>query len=165
MIVLDNNIWIHGLTETRPKCTETLKLISYGNDQQCCVSAYIYKEVVENLNRSRAVEQERIDALIGRFIDLMQTSDSIIEPGFEQLRRVDVSAERTHPANVTLATALGIQAKDAPIISFAYTQQRNAQPGEMIEVVEVVTADRPFSRLEPARFELPIALYHVDEFI
>jgi hypothetical protein len=74
---------------------------------------------------------------------------------------VSVRDERHHPANVTLARAVGIQTKDAPIVTFAYMQHGWRQPSEDPDPIEIVTADEEFGRFDPEKYDLPLEITHL----
>jgi predicted nucleic acid-binding protein len=161
VIILDTNVWIFGITKRRERCTDLIRDISYGRDDECRVSAYIYEEVRTNLGRSNEVESGEVDRLIERFAMTIETSDNIVGPTSERISRTNVRAERTHPANITLARTVEIQAKDAPIVAFAYMQHENRQLGEQPDPIEIITTDGAFGDLDPKAHNLPLEVSYL----
>jgi hypothetical protein len=91
----------------------------------------------------------------------IETSDNIVGPTSERISRTNVRAERTHPANITLARTVEIQAKDAPIVAFAYMQHENRQLGEQPDPIEIITTDRAFGDLDPKAHNLPLEVSYL----
>jgi hypothetical protein len=125
------------------------------------VSTYIYEEVWTNLGRSKEVERRRVDRLIGRFAMTIETSENIVGPTSERISQTDVRAERTQPADITLARTVEIPAKDAPTVAFAYMQDENRQPGGQPDPIEIITTDRAFGDLSPKAYNLPLEERHL----
>ena len=119
MIVLDSCIWIHAFLKTDDKCVSVLKKVIKG-DLKPVVSPYIAREVINNI----LSEGKRN----GYDIDKLQTAiwsvfrEPFVKTTFTSLDyQIMVLEEvRSRPEYCALATALGIEPKDAPIVVLAY---------------------------------------------
>ena len=119
MIVIDSCVWIHAFLQTDGKCVYILKKILDGEIKPV-VSAYIAKEIVDNVIFEGRKSDEDIDLLQTAIWSLfrepyVKTTFTPLDFDKMVLREVKSRAE-----NITLAKALRIEPKDAPIIALAH---------------------------------------------
>lgn len=156
MDVFDSNVWIYGLTQT---CEEAVALVDEAieNAYHVGVDAYIFDEVMRNLERSEQ-PQEAIDRAQTRFAEIIHGNHTIHGPSQEEITQMDIEAVRRDPKVDTMAEVLGIQTKDVPILVFAHqlVQDQDA-PTTVIH-----TTDHSFSRFDPSAHFEKIAMHYVD---
>ena len=121
------------------------------------VNAYIFDEVMHNLQRSKQ-SQETIERAQTRFAEIIHDNHTIHGPTQEEISQMDVEAVRRDPKVETMAEVLGIQAKDVLVLVYAHQLvQRQDAPTTVIH-----TADHEFSRFDPsAHFEKTV-MHYVD---
>lgn len=68
---------------------------------------------------------------------------------------------RNRPAHVTLARALRIQPKDAPIVTLAVKHAIKIEAAGSDEQVTIVTSDRSFGELEPSEYDLRVEMKYL----
>jgi hypothetical protein len=120
------------------------------------VSAYIFEEVLQNLNRSghsRAV----IERAQTRFADIVHSAQTVDGPTQTQIRAIELEARRSDPRVQAMGEAFGIQDKDVPLVVFA---RQCAQ--DLGESVTIYTADREFSRFDPSPYFDDLGMKYVD---
>lgn len=157
MDVYDSNIWIFGLTRTCAQAVDLLEEAIYGN-RQAGVSAYIYDEVMINLQRSEH-SQEVIDRAQTRFAEILHGNPSIHGPSEEEIAQMNVDAIRSDPTVQTMGTALGIQPKDVPVVVFAQ-QCATSNRGQGGQTTTIYTADYEFGQFDPrTHFEYLVMHY------
>ncbi|MFQ6121243.1 MAG: hypothetical protein ACE5KE_15310 [Methanosarcinales archaeon] len=117
--ILDSCVWIHAFLDTDEKCVSVLKKVLKG-ELKPIVSAYIAKEVLDNV-----IDEGR---KCGKNVDLLQTAIwSIFREPFTKtiftpidFDKIVLKEVRSRPEYKALAKALGIESKDAPIVTLAY---------------------------------------------
>jgi hypothetical protein len=156
MDVFDSNIWIFGLTQA---CEEAVSLVDRAIDTayHVGVSAYIFEEVMHNLQRS-SHDQEIIERVQTRFADIVYGNPTIHGPTQAEIQEIDLDMVRRDPRIQAMGEAFDIQNKDVPIIVFA---RQCAHPQDAPEVV-IHTADREFSRFNPQQHFESIDMRYVD---
>jgi len=156
MDVFDSNIWIFGLTQT---CEEAVSLVNKAIESayHVGVSAYIFEEVMHNLQRSDH-DQEIIERVQTRFADIVYGNPTIHGPTQTEIREIDLNTVRQDPRVQAMGEAFDIQNKDVPVVVFA---RQCAHPQDTPEVV-IHTADREFSRFNPQQYFENIAIRYVD---
>lgn len=154
MDVFDSNVWIYGLTQT---CEEAVSLVEEAieNAYHVGVNAYIFDEVMRNLQRSEQ-DRETIKLAQTRFAEIIHGNHTIHGPAQKEISQMDIDAVRRGPMVATMATVFGIQAKDVPVLVYAH---QLVQPQDAPTTV-IHTADRGFSRFDPsAHFEEIVMRY------
>lgn len=160
MLVLDSNIWVIAIVEASDEHIDLLTRITQG-DERAVVSAYIYEEVRDAFSRSEHVTGTETEAAIKDFVNLIQTSEYIAGPSYEETTAIELAEVRSRRENVTLGRILGIQAKDAPIVTLAHDcSEREIRRGSG-ETVTVITSDRAFADLDPDAHNLPFSMQHL----
>ena len=155
MDVFDTNIWVFGITETAPEPVRLLREAENG-DRRVVLDAYIYEEVREALNRATSVPARDVEATFENFATRVVNSPYIDGPGYEAVQQMNLGLVRESPEANLLGDALGIQAKDVPILRLAY-EWRHREP-------TIYTNDRSFSQFNPAAYNLPeIAMEYVPQ--
>lgn len=156
MDVFDSNVWIYGLTHT---CDEAVALVDEVIDtrRNVRVSAYIFEEVMQNIQRSNH-DREVIDRALNDFAQMVHGSPAIHNPTQQEVREMDLAVHREGPRIAAMAMMLGIQEKDVPIVVCAI-QCAQQRPDSTIVIH---TADRPFSRLDPSDHFERIVMRYVD---
>ncbi|MCU4802722.1 hypothetical protein OB920_20380 [Halobacteria archaeon HArc-gm2] len=156
MDVYDSNIWIHGLVGG---CEEAIALIDevIHNPVHVGVSAYIFDEVMENLQRAD-LDQEVIDSAQTEFAAIVHENHTVHGPTQEELRQMDLGVRRRDDRVEMMAEVLGIQAKDVPILVYAHQLAQQPDTPEST----IVTADREFSRFDPHQHFQNISIRFVD---
>lgn len=156
MDVFDSNIWIYGLTG---KCDDAVSLVEKAvtTPFHVGVSAYIFEEVIVNLQRS-SHSHETITRLQTRFADIVHGNHTIHGPTQEQIAQLDLETHRTDPRVQAMGEAFGIQNKDVPVVVFArQCAQRPDAP-----MTTIYTADEGFAEFEPDAYFEKLALQYVD---
>lgn len=160
MLVLDSNIWVIAFAE---ECTEHIAVqnrITQG-EERAVVSAYIYEEACDGFERSKHVTGSETEATIREFVNLIRRSEHIDDPSYEETNSIELAEVRSRRANVTLGRVLGIQPKDAPIVTLAHAcAERETRRGSG-ESVTVVTSDRSFADLDPGAHNLPFSMQYL----
>lgn len=143
MDVLDTNLWIRALTADEYG-DSVLETVLADPNRTVRISAYIYREVVRNLDR---VEKSRpeIDRLKTRFVELVHDSDSVHSPSRAEIEQLDLRETRSRRSVVTLAAGFDIQPKDAPVLSFGYVCSADS------EQTTIRTADESFAEFDAGR--------------
>ena len=159
MLILDSNIWILSLIESDGEHAELREQIENG-DERSAVDAYIYNEVVENLRRVPDVNREEINGLIEDFTAVIRSSH-IETPTQTEIERLVLDEVRNRPAHITLARALRIQPKDAPIVALAVKHAIEIQATGSDEQVTIITSDRSFGELEPGEYGLGVEMRYL----
>lgn len=118
-------------------------------DERAIVSAYIYEEVIDAFGRSEHVSGSETQAAIEDFVNLMHTSEYIDGPSYEETKTVELAEVRSRRENVTLGRILGIQTKDAPIVTLAHDCAKRETRRGSGESVTVMTRDRAFAAHDP----------------
>jgi predicted nucleic acid-binding protein len=155
MDVFDSNIWIYGLTRT---CDDAVTLVeeAINTTYHVGVSAYIYDEVMLNLQRSEH-DRETIERVQTRFADIVYGNETIHGPTHEEIKQMDVEAWRRDQRVQTMGEILGIQDKDVPIVVYARQCAQNQDSPTVIH-----TADHDFSQFDPTDYMENIVMRYVD---
>lgn len=154
MLILDSNVWVYVATATeRPveiysdyygavlRLFEDFRL---GN-RRTAISAYMMEEIIHAFDRSERVSGEDQDEALTQLFGLIKTCEYIEEDtNISASTDLDLRDIRQHPGNQMLATVLGIQAKDVPILLVAY-ERRHQQP-------HILTDDSDFAEFTPAEW-------------
>jgi predicted nucleic acid-binding protein len=119
MIVLDSCVWIHAFLETDEQCVSLIKKVLSG-DLKPVVSPYIAVEVTNNLLRESHRRKYNPDQLQTAMWSVFR--EPFVRTTFTplDLERTVLEEVRSRPEYCALATALGIEPKDAPVIVLAY---------------------------------------------
>ena len=156
MDVFDSNIWIYALTRT---CEPAIELVDQAvhTPVHVGVSAYIFDEVMLNLQRS-AQPTDVVNRAQTRFADLVYGKHTIHGPTQAEIEQMDVERQRRDPRVQAMGEAFGIQEKDVPIVVYAH---QCARTGDSVPTT-IYTADREFAGFDPqAHFE-KLRLEYVD---
>ncbi|QLC35779.1 hypothetical protein EFA46_016100 (plasmid) [Halarchaeum sp. CBA1220] len=146
MDVFDTNIWVFGITETAPEPVRLVEEAESG-DRRVVLDAYIFEEVREAFGRSKSVPDSDVEATVENFATRVVNSPYIDGPSTEEVRQMDLGLVRESPETNLLGDAIGIQAKDVPILRLAY-EWRHRDP-------TIYTNDRSFSQFDPSAYNLP----------
>ncbi|MFB6176740.1 MAG: type II toxin-antitoxin system VapC family toxin [Halobaculum sp.] len=144
MDVLDSNLWIRALT-AEEYGESVLEDVLANPDRTVWISAYIYREVVRNLDRIERSRSE-IDRLQTRFVELVHDSENVRSPSRTEIERLDVREVRSRQSVLALAAGFDVQPKDAPVLSFGYVCSVDS------EQTTIRTADESFARFDGGRF-------------
>lgn len=156
MDVFDSNIWIHALTRT---CDDAVALVEevINNPVHVGVSAYIFDEVMENLQRSEE-SREVINRAQTNFATITHGNHTIHGPRQEEIERIDIEAQRRDPRIQIISEVFGIQSKDVPILVYAHQlSQRSNAP-----VTTIYTADKEFAQFDPNHHFENLLMQYVD---
>ena len=147
MLIFDSNVWIFQFTGTNAKAVDLL-YTAIDRGKPIAVNAYILREVFEGFRSSRRLTGNEVDEAQQDLLRSFRETPTIEQTYTTSERyKIDLEEIRNTSCNKTLAMALGIQAKDAPIVSFA-CEYYNRSP-------TIYTNDRPFSLLNSKRCNLP----------
>jgi predicted nucleic acid-binding protein len=119
MIVLDSCIWIHAFLKTDDKCVTVLKKVIKG-DLKPVVSPYIAREVINNIlpeGKRKGYDIDKLQTAIWSIFREPFVKTTFTPLDFQAMVLEEV---RSRPEYCALATALGIEPKDAPIVVLAY---------------------------------------------
>lgn len=156
MDVFDSNIWIYGLTRT---CDDAVALVEevIDNPVHVAVSAYIFDEVMENLQRSEE-SQEVIHRAQTNFATIVHGNHTIHGPTQDEIEQIDIEARRRDPRVQIMSEVFDIQSKDVPILVFAhqFAQQSNTP------ATTIYTADEEFSQFDPRHYFENLLMQYVD---
>jgi hypothetical protein len=142
--VLDTNLWALGFTDTDPAATELIAEIRDG-DLQVAVSAYLYCEVMAVFEQADYVAPAAIEATKSNFSAFLYKCSNIRAPSQQAVERCSLVAARTGNNAMLIQSLSGVEAKDAPILSFAYgLARRRGGP----EPIQLYTADRAFAAFD-----------------
>lgn len=141
MDILDSNIWIRALTSTSRQAENLVDEARKGQ-REIAVNAYIYEEVVEGLKRS----QKNTGPQQTVFAQTLTNCQYIHGPSQAAVSRISLKQVRSLPPIQLIGEILDIQAKDAPIVSFASIYRGNNPT--------IHTMDKPFSNLTPSNHNL-----------
>jgi len=126
MDVFDSNVWIYGLTKTCAQASNYVDQV-IRHDRRVAVSAYIYDEVMRNLDRSQHGHEE-IDRVKTRFAEILYDNGRIEAPSDEEVRAMDIDEMRSDPAVQAMGAGFDIQPKDVPILVFASQVSNRVTP-------------------------------------
>lgn len=146
MLILDSNVWIHGVTVGSGRSQECLQEIIFGTEE-CAVSPYIHEEVVTNIESDRSVSREQRDRSLEEFAATVYQCDSIYNPDTAAVYELDLEAERTESYYRLIGDLGDIQPKDAPVLTLAYEYLRK-QP-------TILTDDESFAEFAPIEYGVP----------
>ncbi len=118
MDVYDTNVWIFGLHDLDSRAGDLVQQAIHG-DRHVAVDAYIYQEVLENVDDG--VSNDEAEDIKNAFVSFVHGSDSIHGPTHEGVEKLDIYEERGRDEIQLIADAVWCQPKDAPIVSLAYT--------------------------------------------
>ncbi|QCW05312.1 hypothetical protein [Natrinema pallidum] len=153
MLILDSNLWIHSFTigDGYPDdCIERL----IDHRATSAVNAYIYREVVENIDDNRDIPRSERDDAIHRFSRLITDCPKVENCTQQAIERMDLEAERDATKTQMLGDALEIQPKDVPVFALAY-HNRDENP-------TIYTDDESFAALVPQEYGFSqISIEHV----
>ena len=82
-------------------------------------------------------------------------------PTQAEIERLVLDEVRNRPAHITLARALRIQPKDAPIVALAVKHAIEIQAAGSDEQVTIITSDRSFGELEPGEYGLGVEMKYL----
>jgi len=117
MDVYDTNVWIFGLSDIDSRAGQLVQQAIHG-DRHVAVDAYIYQEVIQNLDDGVSVDES--EDIKNAFATFVHESDSIYGPTHEQVENLDIYEERGRYETYLIADAVWCQPKDAPIVTLAY---------------------------------------------
>lgn len=160
MLVLDSNIWILALVEASDEHVAVRDRVIRGEDRTV-VDAYIYEEVLDGLRRSESVSGADTQATIKDFVNLVQTSEYIDSPSYAEVPSVELPDVRARRENITLGRVLGIQPKDAPIVTLAHAYADRETRHGSAATVTIITSDRTFAELNPNAHGLPLSMQYI----
>jgi predicted nucleic acid-binding protein len=142
LYVLDSNVWIIATIEASPEHVAIREEIARGAER-AAVSAYIYNEVVANIQEDPNVSGADRGETVSDFTNFILTSPYVDVASQAELEELGLGEVRAHPANVTLGRAFGIQPKDAPIVSLAITHAGEIDRRGSDEEVTIIRAIGP----------------------
>lgn len=148
--ILDSNIWIKGTLRTNSNAVRWLDRVERGVTSTV-LDDYILAETLTAFRRE--LSGRTYDVVVNLFLKRLRTMEGIrSRPNWHTGRPTQqstiLSSRRNRIEIETLATVLGIQRKDVPIITLAY-QHRDQQP-------EILTNDRSLSEFDPSAHSLPM---------
>lgn len=134
MDVFDSSVWLWGLLTDEPEPVRLVDDVVDGN-RRVAVSAYIHDEVIRGFDR---VNRAGIDVGTAQmeFNSTIASRDNVLFPGQAEVGRTNAPEIREQPEMRLLGTILQIQAKDAPIVVFAF---------DIDEETTLYTADENFA--------------------
>lgn len=155
MHVLDSCTWIYGVTQKCPPAVSILDRIIHQSGGPCvAVSAYIFNEVIAGIERS-ATDRAAMDEAQTRFSEIVHGNQRVKAPTQEQVQNIDLHYVRNLPHVQMMAATYGIQAKDVPIVYFAYQHAH--------ENTAIYTSDEDFSNFQPHQHQLNcLSLEYID---
>lgn len=156
MDVFDSNVWIYGITRTCYEATELVDRV-VENPYHVAISAYIYDEVLENIQAADQ-PQEVLDEALTDFSTMVHGNHTIHGPTRQEIREMDVEALRRTAQVQAMSEMTGVEPKDVPVLSFGY----DIAHGSDAEETTIHTADRPFSRFDPSEFFSGIVINYID---
>lgn len=149
MKILDSNLWVKGTLRTNKAATEWLAEIE-ARTTTSAMDEYILAEVLAAFDR--ALTGEKRDRVLTAFLNRLHVMDGLVEyPGWHTQRSSRQDSVLDYHRNRTvirmLVRVFGVQAKDVPILVFAYTFY-DQHP-------TVLTNDESFSGFDPSAHNLP----------
>jgi citrate synthase len=148
MKILDSNLWVKGTLKTNQTAVDLLAAVADGTITTA-MDEYILAEILAAFDR--VLTGHRHDQVLTAFLSRLHTMDGLIEvPQWQTQRSTQQQSvldyQRSRTAITMLAQICTIQAKDAPILVYAYTF-RDQTPS-------VLTNDESFADCEPAQHNL-----------
>ena len=132
MLILDSNVWVYVATTTKcpieiysDYCRAVLRLFEDFRlvNRRTTISAYMIEEIIHAFERSERVSGEDQDKALTHLFSLIKTCGHIEEDSnISASTDLDLRDVRQHPGNRMLATVLGIQAKNVPILRMRIKQ-------------------------------------------
>lgn len=154
MLILDSNLWIHALTIGRGYPDECVDRF-LNQTESSAVNAYIYREVVENIDTDTSVPKDVRNDTIQRFCALVDKCPAIESCSQASISEMNLDNEREAAYNNLIGALVDIQAKDAPVFTLAF-KNRERQP-------TISTNDKSFAAFTPAEYGLAeISITYVD---
>ena len=119
MEVFDSSVWLWGLLTDAPEPTRLVDEVLDG-DRTVAVSAYIHDEVTRAFDRVDGATGPDVASAQTTFNDVVADLDNVVFPDQDEIGRMNAPEVAGRPEMRLLATVLDIQAKDAPVLVFAF---------------------------------------------
>jgi len=107
-------VWLWGLTTNRGEPSRLVEEAASG-DRKVAVSAYIHDEVTSGLRQLGDASNAQM-----RFNETIANLENVKFPDQNELGRTYAAEVRRQSSSRLLGTILEIQAKDAPVFTFAF---------------------------------------------
>jgi predicted nucleic acid-binding protein len=148
MKILDSNLWVKGTLGTNRTAATLLDEIESGTTTSA-MDEYILAEVLAAFDRT--LSGEKHDRILTAFLTRLHLIEGLVEfPEWHTQRSARgntvLEYHRNRAAIGMLARVFDVQAKDAPILVFAYNYYD--------QYPAVLTNDEPFSGFDPSAYDL-----------
>lgn len=148
MKILDSNLWVKGTLKTNQTAVDLLTAIEDGTIATA-MDEYILAEILAAFDR--VLTGRHHEQVLTAFFSRLYAMDGLVEfPRWQTQRSTQQQSildyQRSRTAIAMLAQICDIQAKDMPILVYAYSF-RDQSPS-------VLTNDAAFAALEPIQYDL-----------
>jgi hypothetical protein len=117
--VFDSSVWLWGLLTNAPEPNRLVDEVLDG-DRTVAVDAYIHDEVTRAFDRVDGAAGPDVTSAQMTFNDVVADLDNVVFPDQDEIGRTNAPEVAGRPEMRLLGTVLDIQAKDAPVLVFAF---------------------------------------------